>query len=833
MKRLIIFLMVLLWSTGVGAFGIVDNDVTGSAGPEDSLSIVIYSLDSIGTKQAIAAGDSVYLVVFYPGGAEAFRDSMAGNDASIVSSSWEDFAGAPSYNYKTLVGTIDGSGVEGVYSYEFIVDDVSTGLETPISGTFQLYDTKTLSEILDEIAEALDSLQAQDGWVGTTAKQTLIIDTVNAVIDTLQNQDDWIAEAANLTLAIDSINAILDTLQLQDGWIATAANLTLAIDSVNAILDSLQLQDGWVAQETSLFDYTSNDVGIDAGSVDDIWDEDSTGHYTSPNMAFVASQTAAGSGISDADFSTMAETLWVTRAARTITGDTYTPDVNVASMDNNVITEGKIAADAITNSEIKDGAIDAGAIAADAITEAKIATDAIGSDELATTGTAEIADTTRELILRTDLAPGYPSTGPDTVSALLLYLATILGYTDGDGSDGIDADIGDIQNLVTRADKVIAPHVAVVTGAPAASGFAVTGSPAGYGDDFFNDMYATFFTGGLLGRSALVTDWITANDSLVAAFFSAPSVGDSLVISFIPFDIGDSLLFQGAAGALDSGAVYGAVTQFHEDSILTVVASDTIATGDSIGKMPDAWTDDDSTAFQGSASGLTAEELADTLTNRGTTTGGGVNPCTLFVYDTGASAVVATIEIDAQNAAGVTAGKDDTDADGSVILNLNDGTYYLRIPSNSGYVQTTNPETLTVSAAGLTDTVEVTAFDPADPAAAGTGTIYGYIYDKAGVADSGVIVTATIPKKFWPLTYSGTLITPFETLDTTDATGYWSLDLYKYGGVSDTTAYYLIEANSETAAGVVGGELFKIGYQMPDSTEHKLLFGGDFEQDID
>ena len=43
--------------------------------------------------------------------------------------------------------------------------------------------------------------------------------------------------------------------------------------------------------------------------IDSTWNEDSTSHYTSPQMAFVASQTSASAGISDADMASIADTL--------------------------------------------------------------------------------------------------------------------------------------------------------------------------------------------------------------------------------------------------------------------------------------------------------------------------------------------------------------------------------------------------------------------------------------------------------------------------------------------------------------------------------------------
>ncbi len=45
--------------------------------------------------------------------------------------------------------------------------------------------------------------------------------------------------------------------------------------------------------------------------VDAVWDEDSTGHYTDPQMAFLASQTGASGGISDADFGLIADSVWL------------------------------------------------------------------------------------------------------------------------------------------------------------------------------------------------------------------------------------------------------------------------------------------------------------------------------------------------------------------------------------------------------------------------------------------------------------------------------------------------------------------------------------------
>ncbi|UCD16383.1 MAG: hypothetical protein JSV44_07915 [Candidatus Zixiibacteriota bacterium] len=173
----IILLTVLPFSTGWG-YAIVDNSVT-----RDTLSIPFTVLDSAGNAIDLVNGDSVYIVVFYPGGGVAFKDSMAYNDASIKSYDWEDFDGGQNYVYTEKVSTLDGSSpVMGVYGYVLTVDDnTSADLTSTYTGTFQVVNS-TLESSLDSASyarKAMDSLH-------------LIIDSLTAVLDSLQSQDDWV-----------------------------------------------------------------------------------------------------------------------------------------------------------------------------------------------------------------------------------------------------------------------------------------------------------------------------------------------------------------------------------------------------------------------------------------------------------------------------------------------------------------------------------------------------------------------------------------------------------------------------------------------------------------
>jgi len=71
----------------------------------------------------------------------------------------------------------------------------------------------------------------------------------------------------------------------------------------------------------------------------------------------------------------------------------------------------------------------------------------IDNSELAANAIHEIADSTRQLVWRTMLIPGYPSDG-DTASALLYR---IHAYVDGNGAGGIDADINDLNDIDSNA----------------------------------------------------------------------------------------------------------------------------------------------------------------------------------------------------------------------------------------------------------------------------------------------------------------------------------------------------------------------------------------------
>ncbi|HEX2897808.1 MAG TPA: hypothetical protein VHP63_07145, partial [candidate division Zixibacteria bacterium] len=186
--RLIAVLVLPLWAQSQ----IVNNSGTTAA---DSLSVPFYLLDSAGNMTATTTNDSLFLVVFYPSGAESFRDTVAHGNSLITTVT---VAGYSVYCWKMAVTDIDGSGKDGLYSYiVWVKDHTGAALATPHKGYFQLY-------------------QANDYNVWATR----IIDSLQGIIDTLQLHDGWVAREATIAAEVGNI----------DGWNPITDNDSLVID---------------------------------------------------------------------------------------------------------------------------------------------------------------------------------------------------------------------------------------------------------------------------------------------------------------------------------------------------------------------------------------------------------------------------------------------------------------------------------------------------------------------------------------------------------------------------------------------------------------------------
>jgi len=162
------------------------------------------------------------------------------------------------------------------------------------------------------------------------------------------------------------------------------------------------------------------------------------------------------------------------------------------------------------------------------------------------------------------------------------------------------------------------------------------------------------------------------------------------------------------------------------------------------------------------------------------TTGPGAIPVRVYAYDSTNAVSVAGVRINVKLADGTPKHYDLTGSDGWANMTLAVGERYIYAEHNN-YDFTTPACTLTVPTDSLRDTVYATAFDPGDPGDADLKRIYGWIKNAGDVALEGAIVTLTLDVPGDTIPYqTGTGVTIHRTAvrDTTDADGYWSLDIY-------------------------------------------------------
>lgn len=244
MKRLILIMFLSLLSVSVHGYGIVNN--SGSA-PADSLTIPFVPLDSIGNITTLASGDSVFLIVYYPSGGVAYRDSLAYNGSKIVSQTISSYTG---YAWKEAVATLDGTPKEGVYSYLLITKDATgAALGTPCSGYFQLYDGDDFNVQFDKLNDIIDSLYA--------------------VIDTLQSQDNWVSSLTtsdNIGVNFNDIAGTLDSPEIGSNAIGSDELAASAIDKILEY-DTANIASGFgqMLKDTSV--YQGSSAGLDTTDI--------------------------------------------------------------------------------------------------------------------------------------------------------------------------------------------------------------------------------------------------------------------------------------------------------------------------------------------------------------------------------------------------------------------------------------------------------------------------------------------------------------------------------------------------------------------------------------
>ena len=232
MKRLFLIIAMFLMVAQVGAYGIYNNSGTVAA---DSLTISFFALDSAGNMVDMASGDSVFFQVHYPEGAMAFEDSGSydgtGLDGSLVSN---DFSTQTMYYYSDALADIDGTPVQGTYTWAIMVKDLTGAAITTVkTGTFQLVTESDFNLSLEYIKDVLDTLQNHDDWVAHQSTSDSILDSTNVSMARTTTAGRTIDVAATGEVGVDlsNINGTLDVGEIGDNAITAAK---IAADAIGA-----------------------------------------------------------------------------------------------------------------------------------------------------------------------------------------------------------------------------------------------------------------------------------------------------------------------------------------------------------------------------------------------------------------------------------------------------------------------------------------------------------------------------------------------------------------------------------------------------------------------
>jgi len=189
--------LVLFFGTEiVRGYGLLNN--TGASN-EDSLSVMVLSLDSLGNP---IGADSFFVVIFKSNDNDViFSDS--GTTAMTGLDTVRAGAGITHYYYHRAVADIDGSGSVGQYAGVITAKHNTYGLLTSNRFSFQITGWE-----LDEMGDSAGIAAMKS--TGAIDSLAIIIDSLYAVLDTLQNHQAWVVTPSDVNINGDTL-AVMGT----------------------------------------------------------------------------------------------------------------------------------------------------------------------------------------------------------------------------------------------------------------------------------------------------------------------------------------------------------------------------------------------------------------------------------------------------------------------------------------------------------------------------------------------------------------------------------------------------------------------------------------------
>lgn len=241
------------------AAGQVNNSATGL--PEDSISFSFINGDS--AMLPLAGLDTTRIYVYYPGGTQAFTETIEGVTGRVSTTS------VPGYIYTAKVSDIDGSGPDGVYNIDIVAVSNESGgwLTTVTSGQFQIVGQRISTFYANVIDSLNQNLQDLRDSIWTAADRSLTaLDEDNTTIDLNGTEIGSVSSDVSITDAdmgnvADSSLAVLLAMSSSDTltntYLAELLNnteysryqidslkwLTGVVDSARSIIDTAETQD--------------------------------------------------------------------------------------------------------------------------------------------------------------------------------------------------------------------------------------------------------------------------------------------------------------------------------------------------------------------------------------------------------------------------------------------------------------------------------------------------------------------------------------------------------------------------------------------------------------
>jgi len=851
----------------IAADAIGSSEMATTAG--DEIADEVWDEDTTGHKTAPQYG---YEVLQSGSGSsewsEAEVDSVlaALTDAAMRAKIWTDTANVTGELEELLK-------VAGDSNYWASIDDVwrnrdTVNIDSSVIGIWlanNLGITTGLGINLDDVTGTLDASEIGTDAIGSAELATTAVNEISgATADAVWNEDSTGHNtASSYSLIVKEIvadlNAVLDTLQLIDDW---AAHQT-TVDSIYAIADSL-LDTLLIVQDST----ESYDDWVASLDPVDVWNIAFGTAFTGGSMGDSLSTTAyvqgSASGLTAND---VALAVWNLSFATAFNAGSMGDSVN-----NSSYVQGSAAG--LTGQEVADSvwnkafttAFTAGSMGDSLSTTAYVQGSASGltaaevADTLTGRGTSLYSDAWwHELATRADsgtVASIWTQQQIDSVLAAITDAAigtkvwvdhltrtltafgfsvslaageptsvaesTYVAFTDGSNEDQFKATVSGLSTFDPATDKVVlvdssAYDISYVANNPSA--------------------YMAVLTGLYQSGDSVIVDMSSFNESLdddttLVSFLRLAAAGGS---SLTAAEIMDSLLNLGVSDTTDASLwsyLVRTVDAINSNAFDPTTDSVLLANLAQIAIQVSDSTLNDSTSYQGAASGLTAAAAAaatvdsilaivaaDTsastvfaqivrnldapISGVSAPNGDGDYTYQIVVIDStgGADTVLAGVFVTVNNQAqSAQPYVDATDENGTAVFNLNAGDY-VALFGAPAFAATVDSFTVTTAA---TDTI-YTYTD-----AGGRVTVAFRVSDWSGTRYAGARIKIDLVSENDSILYAGDTLMgyadAFAVVDTCDAFGHVGVNLYANAAFTNDSTYYAVKILTSS-----GGKLYPRG----------------------